>query len=41
MNDTAMRAEAVAEKDGRILAVGAVAEVMTLRRLETEVIDLG
>jgi predicted amidohydrolase YtcJ len=41
MNDAAMRAEAVAEKDGRILAVGPAAEVMRHRGAATQVIDLG
>ncbi|MHB2166540.1 amidohydrolase [Alsobacter sp. R-9] len=41
MNDAAMKAEAVAERAGRIVAVGAVAEVMRLRGPQTEVIDLG
>ena len=41
MNDAAMRAEALAAKDGRILAVGTAAEVMAHRGPGTEVIDLG
>ena len=41
MNDAAMRAEAVAEKDGRILAVGSEAEVMAHKGPGTEMIDLG
>jgi hypothetical protein len=41
MNDAAMRAEAVAEKGGRIIAVGTAAEVMKLRDPKTRVIDLG
>ncbi|MEE4271518.1 MAG: amidohydrolase family protein, partial [Thermoanaerobaculales bacterium] len=41
MNDAAMRAEAVAERDGRIVAVGPEAEVMTFRGSQTEVVDLG
>jgi predicted amidohydrolase YtcJ len=41
MNEAAMRAEAVAEKDGRIVAVGAEDDVMAHRGPETEVIDLG
>jgi predicted amidohydrolase YtcJ len=41
MNDAAMRAGAVAEKGGRIIAVGAADDVMALRGPETEVIDLG
>jgi len=40
MNDAAMRAEAVAIKDGRILAVGAEAVVLAHRGEGTEVIDL-
>jgi predicted amidohydrolase YtcJ/heat shock protein HslJ len=41
MDDAAMRAQAVAEKDGRILAVGAEADVMALKGPDTEMIDLG
>ena len=41
MDDAAMRAEAVAEKDGRILAAGAQADVMAFKGPDTEVIDLG
>ncbi|NGX17183.1 amidohydrolase family protein [Wenzhouxiangella sp. XN24] len=40
MNDAAMRAEAVAVKDGRILAVGAADMVMAHRGEGTEVVDL-
>lgn len=40
MNDSAMRAEAVAEADGRILAVGGLAEVMAHQGPDTEMIDL-
>ncbi len=40
MNDAAMRAEAVAEKGGKIVAVGTAAEVMTLKGAGTQVIDL-
>jgi predicted amidohydrolase YtcJ len=40
INDTAPRAEAVAEQGGRILAVGAMADVMKMRGPKTEVIDL-
>lgn len=40
MNDAAMRAGAVAARDGRIIAVGPVDEVMALRGPNTEVIDL-
>ena len=40
MNDAAMRAEAVAEKGGRIIAVGAEDAVMAHRGPATEVIDL-
>lgn len=41
MNDAAMRAEAVAEKDGRIIAVGSAADVMKTRGAATRMIDLG
>jgi len=41
MNDAAMRAEAVAEKDGRIIAVGSRADVMKLRGAGTALVDLG
>jgi predicted amidohydrolase YtcJ len=41
MNDAAMRAEAVAEKAGRIIAVGSLAEITALAGPETEVTDLG
>jgi predicted amidohydrolase YtcJ len=40
MNDAAMRAEAVAEAGGRIIAVGPAAEVMKLKGDGTQVIDL-
>jgi len=40
MHDAAMRAEAVAEKDGRIVAVGDAAAVMAHKGPETELIDL-
>jgi predicted amidohydrolase YtcJ len=40
MNDKAMRAEAVAERGGRIVAVGTKAEVMKLKGLATQTIDL-
>jgi len=40
MNDAAMRAEAVAERGGRIVAVGSTAEVMRLRGPQTQVINL-
>ncbi len=40
MNDAAMRAEAVAERGGRIVAVGTAAEVMRLRGPQTRMIDL-
>ena len=40
MNDDAMRAEAVAENDGRILGVGTEVEVMKLRGPDTQMIDL-
>jgi predicted amidohydrolase YtcJ len=41
MNDAAMRAEAVAERGGRIVAVGPATEVMKLRGPDTKLIDLG
>jgi hypothetical protein len=41
MEDDAMRAEAIAEKDGRIIAVGNEADVMKHRSDTTEVFDLG
>lgn len=40
MNDSALRAGAVAVKDGRILAVGAEDTVLALRGETTELIDL-
>ncbi len=40
MNDDAMRAEAVAEKDGKILAIGAADEVMAHKGPGTELLDL-
>jgi predicted amidohydrolase YtcJ len=40
MNDAAMRAEAIAERDGKIIAVGRKAEVMRLREADTQLIDL-
>lgn len=40
MNDLAMRAEAVAEKDGKILTVGKLSDVMALKGPKTEVVDL-
>jgi predicted amidohydrolase YtcJ len=40
MNDAAMRAEAVAERGGRIVAVGSTADVMRLRGPQTRVVDL-
>ncbi len=40
MNDAAMRAEAIAEAGGKILAVGSRHEVMKLRGPATQVIDL-
>jgi predicted amidohydrolase YtcJ len=40
MNDAAMRAEAVAEKDGKILAVGSKEEVMAYQGDSTQLIDL-
>lgn len=41
LNDVAVRAEAVAEKDGRILAVGDAADILALRGEGTTLIDLG
>ena len=41
MNDAALRAEAIAEKGGRIVAVGSLAEVMKTRGRRTQLIDLG
>ena len=41
MNDAAPRAEAIAEKDGRIVAVGSESEVMALRGPSTRMVDLG
>jgi hypothetical protein len=41
MNDKAMRAEAVAERGGKIVAVGRKADVMKLKGERTELIDLG
>jgi hypothetical protein len=41
MNDGAMRAEAVAEQGGRIVAVGSTADVMKFKGPKTKVIDLG
>ena len=40
MDDSAMRAEAVAERGGRIVAVGSTADVMTFKGPQTKVIDL-
>lgn len=40
MNDTVMRAEALAEENGRIVAVGSAAEVMKLKGPKTELVDL-
>jgi len=40
MNDRAMRAEAVAEAGGRIVAVGSRAQVMKHRGPQTQLIDL-
>lgn len=40
MDDKAMRAEAIAESDGRIVAVGSRADVMKLKGPKTEMIDL-
>lgn len=41
INDAAMRAEAVAEKGGKIVAVGSKADVMKLKGDGTKLIDLG
>jgi len=41
MNDAAMRAEAVAERGGRIVAVGSRAEVLKLQGPATKLVDLG
>jgi predicted amidohydrolase YtcJ len=41
MNDAAMRVEAVAEKAGRIIAVGTLAEVSALQGPNTIMVDLG
>jgi len=41
MNDAATRAEAVAEREGKILAVGDLAEVMRVKGRDTQVFDLG
>lgn len=41
MNDAAMRADAVAIKDGKILAVGSKDDVLRTKGDKTEVIDLG
>ncbi|MCT8972074.1 amidohydrolase [Microbaculum marinisediminis] len=41
MNDAQARAEAVAVKDGRILAVGAEADVLSHKGADTETVDLG
>ena len=40
MDDAAMRAEAVAEKNGRVLAVGSKADVMAFKGPDTEMIEL-
>jgi hypothetical protein len=40
INDAAMRAEAVAERSGRIVAVGSRAQVMKLKGAQTQMIDL-
>ena len=41
MDDGSMRAEAVAEKDGKIIAAGAAADVMKHKGPSTKMIDLG
>lgn len=40
MNDAAMRVEAVAERNGRIIATGRKSAVLKLKGASTEVIDL-
>jgi predicted amidohydrolase YtcJ len=40
MDDKAMRAEAIAEDDGRIIAVGSKADVMKMKGPQTRMIDL-
>jgi len=40
MNDAAMHAEAVAEKDGKIIAVGSETDVMKLKGADTQLVDL-
>jgi predicted amidohydrolase YtcJ len=40
INDDAPRAEAVAVKDGKIVAVGSLSEIMTLQDEKTEIFDL-
>lgn len=40
LNEAAMNAEAVAEKGGKIIAVGSAVDVMKLKGAETKVIDL-
>ena len=40
MNDNAMNAEAVADENGKIIAVGTMAEVMKLKGPNTQLIDL-
>lgn len=40
MNDKAMRAEALAEKDGRIVAVGSKTDVLAFKGPNTQVVDL-
>ena len=41
INDAAPKAEAVAVKDGRILAVGSAADIMALKGDSTRMVDLG
>ena len=41
MNDKALRGEAVAERGGKIVAVGTRAQVMKIRGPGTRLIDLG
>jgi predicted amidohydrolase YtcJ len=41
INDDAPRAEAVAVKDGKIVAVGSLSEIMALQDEKTEIFDLG
>lgn len=40
MNDAAMRAEAIAVANGKIIAVGALSDVMKLKGPTTQLVDL-